>query len=368
MTEQNTKEHTNASEEFSALAEKCDFDIKPYGNLDIKNGGFKKLDIGDNAKQFASQLLALVPTALPAGMLANAYVVKFPAGLPHTLMQLKAGGLATPLRGADGRFVGSAALRPVNTAGISAALAVFSVMSVATGQYFLTSINNKMRLINKKLDDIIDFLYGEKRSELLSEVDFVQYALRNYTTIMPNEYQRISVLVNLQEAKKTAMKDIDFYITDLSKKTSEGVSSYEALKEICEGAIEEKQSLELSLQLYTMASISEVYYSENFDPEYVGYVKDTALGYISKCEKTISREFGKLHGRNNEFKPAVSLPFAPAIDRSDMGKKLSDIMQELYDREKSPLAEAVTSALDPANKPTEYYLTKSGDVYVKETT
>lgn len=57
-------------------------------------------------------------------------------------------------------------------------------MSIASGQYFLSEINNNLSAINQKADKILEFLYGDKKAELMSEVSFVNFAYQNYNSIM----------------------------------------------------------------------------------------------------------------------------------------------------------------------------------------
>ena len=44
------------------------------------------------------------------------------------------------------------------------------------------------------IDKILEFLYGEKKAELMSEVSFVKYAYQNYGSIMGCNPQRIATI------------------------------------------------------------------------------------------------------------------------------------------------------------------------------
>ena len=90
----------------------------------------------------------------------------------------------------------------------AAVMGVFTAMSAATGQYFLKQINGNLREINQKIDTILEFLYGDKKAELLSEISFTQYAYQNYSSIMMHEQQQTAMIASLQEARKVAIKDI----------------------------------------------------------------------------------------------------------------------------------------------------------------
>lgn len=52
-------------------------------------------------------------------------------------------------------------------------------------------------LVNTKLNLILNFLYEDKRVELMSQIDFVQYAYQNYGSIMAYSEQRMATVYGL---------------------------------------------------------------------------------------------------------------------------------------------------------------------------
>ena len=174
---------------------------------------FTKLSLSEPQKMHISAAYQHLPAMAATGTLAQAYVARFPEGLPHTLTALKQGGFGSMIQGEQG-FVGSASFFPI--AGQAIFLGAFTAMAVASGQYFLAKINSQLDVIQRGVDEILDFLYGDKKAELMSEISFAKYAFENYTSIMAHESQRTATLVGLQSAKKVAMSDIEFYIQDLS--------------------------------------------------------------------------------------------------------------------------------------------------------
>ena len=48
--------------------------------------------------------------------------------------------------------------------------------------------------MNQSIDEILEFLYGDKRAELISEVGFVKAAYQNYSSIMQHEQQRFAII------------------------------------------------------------------------------------------------------------------------------------------------------------------------------
>lgn len=172
---------------FNFLKQAGDFDIFPYeGNINFEDSNkYQKLELSTAQKIYINALIQQLPLAVTASNMPQMYTLTFPEGLPHTLMHLKNGGFATSIIGADGKIVGMASLTPMVAE--AAIIGIFTAMSVLTGQFFLCQINKELQKINQKLDEIISFLYGDKKAELLSEVSFVKCAYENFNSIMAHE-------------------------------------------------------------------------------------------------------------------------------------------------------------------------------------
>ena len=247
---------------------------------------FSKLTLTAAQKVQLNALLQQAPLVMAAGAMSQAYTVHFPKGLPHTLTALNQGGFGSMVRGADGRIAGHASFFPMEAQ--AALLGMFTAMSVATGQYFLAQINSSMKEMNQKLDDILAFLYGDKKAELLSELSFAKYACQNYSSIMLHEQQQTATIASLQQSKKIAMKDLEFYLKDLDAAISKGNS------DTFEKVFNCKKCLDLSLQLYVMSSLLEVYYAQNFDASYLRYLEEEVLNFIDRCNGHLQSSFGGL--------------------------------------------------------------------------
>lgn len=150
MSEQNKNELSFSAEKvLTELEKNGDFEIKPCDVVHIEdNPKYKKLDLTRSQQMrlsgFASQLPMMTLAANSASALSNAgnysyYVMKVPNGIPYTLMNLK-DGFGNTLRGADGKFAMQVPLYQADVVGSltlqTAVLSTFTVMSVATSQYF----------------------------------------------------------------------------------------------------------------------------------------------------------------------------------------------------------------------------------------
>lgn len=351
------QDNTQEQDSFLQVQNQGNFQITPCkANIDFDDKKrFQMLKLNNEQKMQISELLQHIPTAVTAGTMAGAYTVKFPQGLPHTLMSLKQGGFGSSIM-ENGRIVGSASF--YSTMGQATILGIFTAMSIATGQFFLTQINKQLHMINKKLDEILQFLHGEKRAELLSEVDFVKYACDNYISIMAHEAQRIATIVNIQEAKKVAMKDIEFYMNDLSNQTNSCKKDFKVLANRMDNEIRRaKDNLDLSMQLYLMSNLLEVYYAQNYEEDYIGQLENNIKSYLDNCDRQIRDSYAKLDGY-------FDCCYVAAKEKEKLSKykekieKLKSSQNEKY----NILSVLHTSIQD---KDTEYYITTEGSVYYK---
>lgn len=289
MTEQEKQEL------FKQIQDKNGFQIEVC-NKNLSNPNrFESLKLTSEQKMHISELLQHIPTAAAAGTMATAYTVSFPKGLPHTLMSLKQGGFGSQIMN-NGKIAGSASFYPMF--GQAAVLGIFTAMSIATGQYFLAQINREIKNINQKLDEILKFLHINKKAALLSEEEFIKYAYDNYAYIMKYEPHQIATITSIQNAKKVAIQDIEFYLNELDDKVASGSGKrFTDLKELIKKEIKQTQeNLNRSQNLYLMSSVLEVYYSQNFDEEYINNIKNRIKNYITHSKDRSIENAGILIG------------------------------------------------------------------------
>ncbi|MBQ8134804.1 MAG: hypothetical protein IJ192_10435 [Clostridia bacterium] len=371
MADKNTNESSELlAQTFKALQTDGEFDIKPCNITNIEdNPKFKKLNLTSGQKMqmsaFAGQIPAMVAafnsaSALSAVSNSTFYIMELPNGLPYTLTKLGQGGFSNTLRGSDG-FVKQLSLYPIDLAKQltvqTIALGTFSVMSVATGQYFLSQINSKLDRIKLGMDKILEFLYGDKKAELMAEVIFTKYAFNNYSAIMEQECQRIATISGLQQARKVAMKDSEFYISDLETTITEKNDIVSTVNK----ALQIEESLALALQLCVMSSILEVQYSQNFDDAYLKYIEDDILLYIDKCEKIVLGNFNKLQILIDHANAGIW----KKVNKDELQCKIVKVLDKFQVGAESQLKQSLRSGLHISDKKSVYYINKDGTVYIK---
>lgn len=337
------------------------FEIIPCDKIkDIDHKpGYKKMGLTSDQKIKMGGLLQQMPALVATEALSGAYIMKLPegiSGLCHP-MQYKDGGLSMIFQGTDGKIVGHGSLHELSAQ--AALLNMFNVMSIASGQYFLAEINSELKTMNQNIDKILEFLYGDKKAELISEVGFVKSAYQNYSSIMEHEQQRFATLVNLQESKKVAIKDIEFYIVDLdSAITTKGGSDFSSW---VDKIFQIKDCLELSIQLYSMSSLLEIYYAQNYDADYISHIEEEAVSYIGKCEKRILSCFSKLSAYIQTVKEGI----LKKIDKPALEKKVNLVIDTLSIGAESGIMKSIRSVMHVPEAKAEYYVDGDGELYLK---
>lgn len=360
MSNCNTTNQPNM-DNLSLLEQIGEFELIPSDTVyDFEDKSrFTKLSLSEAQKMHMSVAYHHFPSMAAAETMAQSYIARFPEGLPHTLTALKQGGFGSMVQGKQG-FVGSASFLPLT--GQAIFLGAFTAMSVASGQYFLAKINNQLDVIQHRLGEILDFLYGDKKAELMSEISFTKYAFENYSSIMAHEAQRAATITSLQSAKKVAMNDIEFYIHDLSSTVE---SQEKDLTKVLDKTEQIRDSLHLSLELYAMSSLMEVYYSQNFESSFLQYVQQEVEGYIEKCETRMLSSFNLLRGKILSTNKKPSLPLGKGKDSPALEQRSLELAESLSNGNTKALRKLFANSLCSVSQPTEYYLTADGSIYCK---
>lgn len=321
--------------------------------------GFTKLELNTEQKIQVGALIQQLPSVAATGGVSKLYTVTFPDGVSGKLMELKRGGYTTSIIGEDGKIKASASLDHLADQTQVLAMGCFTAMSIASSQYFLKKINDELRMMRASIDKILEFLYGDKKAELMAEVSFVRYAYENYISIMECDEQRAATIASLQSARKIAMKDIEFYIGDLES-TIKGKDGKD-ISSLVEKAFQIKESLELSMQLYGMSSLLEVHYAQNYDHYYLKYVDNDISVYIDKCEKRMLGNFSSLRTLVDSTK---EIPFKK-IAKADILERIDGLVESLGRGEESDIRKSLRAGLNAATQKANYYMAADGSVYMK---
>ena len=357
MNAHNKSERTAMSEtnvlqliESVAKSNGLDFEAKPVNAV---ASTVVKLALSPAERQSIANLF-------PADSSARYMAISFTNKLPNLLNTLQNSTATLMVRDEFGHFVKGIAVGELFEVMLTAN--TLTLLAVAAQQQQLQRIDRKLDLISMKIDRILEFLYGDKKAELLSEISFAKYAYENYSSMSRHSEQRIATINSLQDGKKIAIKDIEFYISDMDSISQLDPKFPGELEKNAKQCLQICESIDMSIQLYTLNCLLEVYYADNMDPEYIEYLEDDIRSYVEKCDKRILSDLNILKARMTVGKigiPGRGKAKEPIVNEIEgridtiNNHKIGDKQKELLD------------ALHSAGQKTKYLVSREGDVYIE---
>ena len=121
------------------------------------------------------------------------------------------------------------------------------------------------------------------------------------------------------------------------------------------------ENLELSLQLYLLSGLMEVYYSQNFDETYLDDLHLEINTYVKKCYEQLVEGYIR-------FQSYIEKSKAFTKDESARKQYLDEISQriEVLKTERDVLLPKLSKILHMANHGQQYYIQTDGNVYFKK--
>lgn len=333
-----------------------EFDIQPFdAKLIEKKSEYKKLNITESQQKLVLSFINdILDNVIPIKK-TELYTVKFPKGMPHSLMKFQDGGFGSAVVNGN-KIISHASFHKI--ADLNSAVGTISIMMVAVAQYFLDQVMDKLDDIQTVSESILEFLHDDKKAELKSEIKFINNSFQNYQFIVQNEVQRVATIGNIQSAVKTAFKDCEFYCGEMKKYAfKEGNSPIENDVKM---SFYFEELLKWSMELYAVANVLEIYYSKNFNSNYLKVFEKDIIDNISSYEKNIRESFIHLKKRVNSTYDQWYWQYK---NRGEDLEKIIRIIDE-HDK-KSDLQETVKTFLYLPVDKKEYYISTSGDVYIK---
>lgn len=198
---------------------------------------------------------------------------------------------------------------------------------------------------------------------MISEVSFVNFAFRNYGSIMECDHQRTATIISLQGARKVAMKDTEFYMSDLDSLVK--AKDTPDLNSIIGKAFQIKDCLQLAIQLYCMSNILEVAYSQNGNILYHEYVEKDILSYIDKYEKRMLSNFSAIQMYIKTYKGNLLKKKKKKNDKTVYEKQVEEFVDSLGNGEEFIRRKPLQSFLQSFQKESAFVLDMEGNAYLK---
>ena len=320
-----------------------------------RSPNYKRLDPPASAS--FTRLLQLLPSILTGTNEGEIYRLFFPEGIASALIALKSGMFSPVLPGYPDVMSMLSSAENIGTV-----YNVFSTLSVITNQYYLHQINQQLREIQSKLDQVLDFLYDEKECEIYSETTAVIAISRNYSSIMSCPEQRTASLQTVQHAKIVAERNIQFYYRSMNKKAKDAGSAIMKLRE-------DLQYYTQVISLYGLCSTLEIVLSQNYDKGYLDYIEMDLQKHVEDHIASVNYLKATLDGKlESKLKPASAFPFV-APPKPDLNAKMLITDVEAILGDDSPITDLgniIKQIRKTFTSKTEYIIESNGVVYQKE--
>ena len=244
---------------------------------------------------------------------------------------------------------------------LNPSFALFSIISIAAIKTAMRDLDTKLNVMNGKLDKILGFLYGDKKAEIIAEMQFVRYAYKNFESIYKNDTHRLATLTNLQASKKVAMKNIEFYLADMDADVKKNTKNDNEMRRLSDDILKIKESLELSVELFFSSSVLEIYYSDNHSK---GYIENTIADVDSYLEECHRRNMVNIAAMKGKWEAVFNKP-APVPLPKPKTPTPNPFTQAAESTSRRETLNISKNILDSIQNPTkEYIVTKDGEVYI----
>ena len=245
-------------------------------DFNINSNKYKKID--DSLATRLNSLIQLFPNLINlSNYSGNVYRVVFDKGLGVLQTSAKYPGYFTGnvvQAGTNNKIVSGAVFQQLSMAP-QIISGVFSVMSIVTGQYYMSQINNNLQKMEKEISDIKQYLKDDKKSRLLSREEFLRTTQDSLNYILENDMQKLSTITSIQKIKIDSLADINFYkmqINNLEDLSAEKDKIEEILMNVYEKC-ELISEYWYSLYLYCFAVYLEALVSQNYNQDYLKILK-----------------------------------------------------------------------------------------------
>ena len=146
----------------------------------------------------------------------TAYSIKFNGEtvLPNQLYRKKNGSYISNLKGEDNSWGKQTDVDPLDFTKEKSAMvagAAFAAASVATSQYYLKNIDEKLEELQKITKRVLEFLEQEKQSEIEAEIKFLSEVFNSLTLIKDDDALRQSKLNQVSAIERESTANAIFY-------------------------------------------------------------------------------------------------------------------------------------------------------------
>ncbi len=329
-------------------------EISGYGieinELDVPSSYDYKIPIDKDAAARLSSLFSAAPTLVANDIVrdqisSGLYTVTLDGKdvLPLQLFS-KSGNEAyiSNLKGEGGKFGRQADVKPFDSSVVDAAAlasSVFAIASVATSQYYLKNIDDKLSEIQETTQHIMEFLEADKQSQLESDFEILGDIIDHMSAIKEDDTLRALKIEQISSIQRESRANIKFYKKLLEKALNDYIANKKGGKQddkIVQWVRKDYFNYKLSLQVYSLTKLSEIMLLSNYNQDYLTGVYDELKDYSIDLKDDINHILTVIYDSSaDKFDNKMKMGFAKtlrsvgnAVDKTplkktDLGEKLN---------------------------------------------
>ncbi|MBO4864204.1 MAG: hypothetical protein J5517_07550 [Eubacterium sp.] len=264
--------------------------------------------------------------------------------IPDMLVEKNNGKMISNLKGEGGKFGKQADIEAFDSSIIDAATiasSVFAIASVATSQYYLKSIDDKLSEIQKTTRDILNFLEVDKQSKIESDFEILHEIIEQMDVIKAEDNLKSIKLEQISAIQRESKANIKFYKKLLEKALNEYKSNKMGGRQdnkIIGWVRQDYFYYRLSLQVYSLSKLAEIMLLSNFNEKYLRNIYEELHDYSIDIKDDINRILSIIYDYSyDKFENKVKHGFASTmksvggavnktpLKKTDLGGKLTKI-------------------------------------------
>ena len=264
--------------------------------------------------------------------------------LPNMLSQKNNGSYISNLKGNGKGFGKQADINPFDSSVVNAATlasSVFAVASVATSQYYLKNIDDKLSEIQKNTQSIKDFLEEDKHSKIESDFEILRDIIEHMTIIKEDDNLRLIKIEQISAIQRESKANIKFYKKLLEKALHEYISNKKGGKQddkIVRWVRKDYFNYRLALQVYSLSKLAEIMLLSSYNSDYLRGIYNELHSYSVELKDDINHILSVIYDyswskfdnkmKNNFAKTMKSVGHAvdkTPLKKTDIGGKFNNI-------------------------------------------
>ncbi len=211
--------------------------------------------------------------------------------------------------GTNNKIKGGAELEKLQIKVFSPVTVVFEVASIITNQYYLASIDKKLRSLDSKINCILKFLEESKKSDLWAHGRYLQEVSSNLYEICKDNQYRVATLTNVQKIRIEALSNINFYhkMADdyANKNFNSKIKKSADTKAILQKYLDYNECCQSSIYLYCYAYLVEIMLSNVTDNSFIEKAKSNIQSIIDEYNNKYIEDVQKFIDTVKSLNPTV---------------------------------------------------------------